>query len=251
MTAVILFVFGTVVGSFLNVVGLRWDSKNFGGRSYCPSCRKKLVWWELVPIISFFVLKAKCRGCQAGISWLYPLIELWTGLIFASLFYTFGFTIYYLLSTVVFCIYIVITIYDLRHKIIPDSLVYFAILLSVVSRWLSVGSILDWLAGPILFVFFASIWVLSRGRAMGFGDAKLGLSLGLLLGAAEGFSAIILAFWIGALGSLAYIFLNKTSFIKNVGKLTMKSEVPFAPFIVVGAWISLVLHLNILYVASL
>lgn len=85
---------------------------------------------------------------------------------------------------------------------------------------------------------------------MGFGDAKLGLSVGLLLGAAEGFSAIVLAFWIGAFGSLLYIFLNRINFLKSAKKLTMKSEIPFAPFIIVGAWISLVFKLNLLHVLS-
>ena len=78
---------------------------------------------------------------------------------------------------------------------------------------------------------------------MGFGDAKLGLAVGLLLGGAQGLSAIILAFWLGAVfGIISMIFSHK--------KITMKSEVPFAPFIVLGAWISLVFRLNILHVAS-
>ena len=244
---VLLFLLGTVVGSFLNVVGLRWDSprhdgawSNFGGRSICPNCFKVLRWFELVPILSFLIQKGRCRNCGTRISYQYPLIELWTGLIFVTVPYIF---------IPVFCIYIVITIYDLKHKIIPDPLVYSAILLSVVSRWLSVGSTLDWLAGPILFAFFASIWFLSRGRAMGFGDAKLGLSVGFLLGAAQSFSAIVLAFWIGALGSLAYLLLHKTGFIKKAKKLTMKSEIPFAPFIILGAWLALVFDLDIFYVA--
>src|SRR3990167_5657715 len=240
MVSVFLFVLGAIVGSFLNVVGLRWDKKNFDGRSHCPNCFKMLRWFELVPILSFLIQKGRCRNCGTRISYKYPLIELWTGLIFVTVPYIF---------IPVFCIYIVITIYDLKHKIIPDPLVYSAILLSVVSRWLSVGSTLDWLAGPILFAFFASIWFLSRGRAMGFGDAKLGLSVGFLLGASQGFSAIVLAFWIGALGSLAYLFLNKIDFLKNTKRLTMKSEIPFAPFIVVGAWMSLMFHLNIFHVA--
>src|SRR3989338_2115981 len=240
MVSVFLFVLGAIVGSFLNVVGLRWDKKNFDGRSHCPNCFKMLRWFELVPVLSFLIQKGRCRNCGIRISYQYPLIELWTGLIFVTVPYIF---------IPVFCIYIVITIYDLKHKIIPDPLVYSAILLSVVSRWLSVGSTLDWLAGPILFAFFASIWFLSRGRAMGFGDAKLGLSVGLLLGATQGFSAIILAFWIGALVSLAYLFLARTGFLKNVKRLTMKSEIPFAPFIVVGAWMSLMFHLNIFHVA--
>lgn len=262
-----LFVLGTIIGSFLNVVALRWGLPagrqalvNFGGRSICPHCRKILHWYELVPLVSFAVQRGKCRECHARISWQYPLIELWTGLIFVSIFYVVGFSSllsmsYYLLLTFVFCIYIVITIYDLKNKIIPDSLVYSAILLSVVGRWLLGGSFLDWLSGPAIFSFFALIWFLSRGRAMGFGDAKLGLSVGFLLGAPESLSAIVLAFWVGAIGSLSYIFLNRiglpaqAGFIKEAKKLTMKSEVPFAPFIILGAWFALVFHLDILHVA--
>lgn len=240
MTTVILFVLGAVVGSFLNVVGLRWNSKNFGGRSICFSCGKMLRWWEIVPILSFLVLKARCCRCQAKISWQYPLVELWTGLIFATVPYVF---------LPVFCIYIIITIYDFKHQIIPDTLVYSAILYALTLKFLSDGNLLDWLAGPILFVFFGLVWLLSKGKAMGFGDAKLGLSIGLLLGAAQGFSAIILAFWIGAGVSLLYILLNKNNFLKSSKRLTMKSEVPFAPFIILGAWMSIVFHLNILHVA--
>jgi len=232
MITFFLFVLGTVVGSFLNVVALRWGTgRTLLGRSSCPFCGKKLKWWELVPIVSFLVLRARCQGCQAKISWRYPLIELWTGLVFATVPYIF---------IPIFCIYIVITIYDLRHKIIPDSLVYASIMLALVLRLISGGGLWDWFSGPMLFTFFGSIWLLSRGRAMGLGDAKLGLSVGLLLGASQGFSAIVLAFWIGALASIVYLFFNKN--------LTMKSEVPFAPFIVAGAWVSLVFDLNIFYV---
>lgn len=85
---------------------------------------------------------------------------------------------------------------------------------------------------------------------MGFGDAKLGLSVGLLLGLAEGISAMVLAFWIGATFALIYMFLNKMNFLKNSKSLTMKSEVPFAPFIILGAWISTVFSLNIFNVSS-
>lgn len=242
MTTVILFVLGAIVGSFLNVVGLRWDSRNFGGRSRCPDCLKTLRWFELVPILSFLAQKGRCRNCGAKISWQYPLVEIWTGLLFATVSYIF---------IPIFCIYVIITIYDFKHKIIPDELVYTSILLSLlVPLFIIHYSLLDWFAGPIIFAFFASIWALSRGRAMGFGDAKLGLSIGLLLGAMQGFSAIVLAFWLGAFGSLFYIFLHKTGFLKNDKELTMKSEVPFGPFIILGAWISLVFHLDILHVAS-
>ena len=85
---------------------------------------------------------------------------------------------------------------------------------------------------------------------MGFGDAKLGLSVGLLLGALQGFSAKVLAFWIGAFISLLYIFLNNKGFIKSDKKLTMKSEIPFAPFIIIGAWVSVIFQLNLFHALS-
>ena len=256
MSVVILFVLGTLVGSFLNVVGTRWGSgRTILGRSSCPHCNKTLKWWELVPIFSFLIQKGRCRSCGKKISYQYPIIEIWTGLIFLSI-YNLQFTIYKEFNTlfivhcalllVVFSIYVVITIYDFHHKIIPDGLVYTSIFLSIlVPLFIIHYSLLDWLTGPIIFLFFAAIWLLSRGRAMGFGDAKLGLSIGLLLGAAQGLSAIILAFWIGAVYSLAYIF------IKNDKGLTMKSEVPFAPFIIIGAWVSIVFHINLLHVATI
>ena len=84
---------------------------------------------------------------------------------------------------------------------------------------------------------------------MGFGDAKLGLSIGLLLGAAQGFSAIILAFWIGAVVSISYLILCSAVFIKGAKRLTMKSEVPFAPFLIIGAWVAVVYHLDLLHVS--
>lgn len=222
------------------MVGLRWDSRNFNGRSKCPHCGKVLEWDELIPIISFLIQLGRCRHCHSKISFQYPVIEILTGLIFATV---------PLWTLPVFSIYIVILIYDFHHKIIPDELVYASIFLSLLIPLFIVHySRLDWLAGPILFTFFASVWLLSRGRAMGFGDAKLGLSIGLLLGATHGFSAIVLAFWIGAFTSLLYIFLTKISFLKNSKGLTMRSEVPFAPFMIIGAWISLLLNLDLLHV---
>lgn len=243
MTTVILFIFGAVVGSFLNVLALRFNSGlTLLGRSSCLICGRTLRWWELIPIASFFILRARCARCGAKISWQYPAIEIWTGLIFLSI-YNLQLTTYNkLISILVFCIYIVIAIYDTRHKIIPDTLVYSAVLLSVVGRLSSGGSALDWLAGPILFGFFTLVWALSRGRAMGFGDAKLGLSIGLLLGAAIGFSAIVLAFWLGA----AYGIIRMLFTPKNI---TMKSEVPFAPFIILGAWLALMFQLDLIHVS--
>ncbi len=240
MATAILFVFGMIVGSFLNVVATRWPN-SIGGRSTCLACGRTLRWHELVPAVSFLIQKRKCRGCKAKISWQYPLTEILTGLIFITV---------PLWMLPVFCIYIVILIYDFHHKIIPDSLVYAAIILSLIYSLINLQAyeLIELAAGPIIFAFLASIWLFSRGRAMGFGDAKLGLSVGLLLGAAQSFSAIILAFWIGAAFSIFFLIFSKFGFIKSKQKLTMKSEVPFAPFIILGAWLSIIFKLDILHV---
>jgi len=239
-----LFSLGLIVGSFLNVLGLRFNSGlTLGGRSFCVVCRKSLHWWELVPVISFVGLRGKCSECQTKISWQYPLVELWTGLIFASV---------PLITIPVFCIFVVITIYDFRHKIIPDELVYAATLLALLIRFFQGGSILDWLTGPILFVFFGAIWLLSRGRAMGFGDAKLALAIGLLLGAPVGLSSFVLAFWIGTVAALSFMLFKRfRPLLKGEKQLTMKSEVPFAPFLILGAWLALVFHLDLFHVLAL
>lgn len=264
MTLVILFVLGTIVGSFLNVVGLRWDSarqdrmsSRFGGRSECPHCGRTLGWRELIPVLSFFLLRKKCLGCGSPISWQYPLVEVWTGFLFASLFYFVDPTsllsfLHYLLLVTVFSIYVVITIYDFKHKIIPDKLVYPAIFLSIlVPIFFADPSLADWLAGPLIFAFFASVWLFSRGRAMGFGDAKLGLSVGLLLGATDALEAFVLSFWLATLVAIFYVLSVKIGFVKSTVGLTMKSEVPFGPALVVGAWTALFLSLGFLYVAPI
>lgn len=247
---VILFVFGVVIGSFLNVVGLRFNSGvSLGGRSHCQSCGKVLRTYELVPILSFLFSLGRCRGCKSKVSWQYPLIEVFTGLVFVTLYQLPYPLLVIAIFIIVFCIYIVIFIYDWRHRIIPDSLSYAATILALVARILMGGTILDWFAGPILFAFFGSIWLLSRGRAMGFGDAKLSLSIGLLVGAQAGFSGIILAFWIGAIYGVGAIIITHSSGLLRKGKrVTMKSEVPFAPFIILATWASLIFHLNLIHV---
>jgi prepilin signal peptidase PulO-like enzyme (type II secretory pathway) len=249
MTAVILFVFGVIIGSFLNVVALRHRSGlTLSGRSHCPHCGKTLHALELVPILSYIFLRGRCRGCRAKISLQYPLVEAWVGLIFLTVFDPALSLLQNIFILFTFCLYVAITIYDFRHKIIPDNLAYLSIFSALLSRFLSMGSFHDWFAGPLLFLFLGGIWLISRGKAMGFGDAKLALSVGLLLGMAEGFSAIVLSFWIGALfgiGVLIYQWINPL--LSGAKKITIKSEIPFAPFIILGAWLSIVFHFDILH----
>ncbi len=183
---IIIFIFGTIIGSFLNVVIYRYNTGTSitKGRSMCFSCGKTLVWYELVPVLSFIIQRGKCSGCGSKISWQYPLVEIITGLLFLLTFFTLVssgqvniFSITFLL--IIMSIFVVISVYDIRHKIIPEGLVYGFILLSFIQLFFipNVG-IIDWLAGPIFFLPFAMLWFFSKGQWMGFGDAKLALGIG-------------------------------------------------------------------------
>ena len=234
----------------------------FSGRSFCPSCGKKLSWYELVPIVSFFVLRRKCAGCGSKISWQYPLVELATGLLFLSTLYalrsTLFFDIYYLLSTIyyllIWSILIVISVYDLRHKIIPDLLVFLFAGLSLAYLVVSTGwgNILhapyywDFLAGPLFALPFAALWFFSQGKWMGVGDAKLALGIGWFLGLIKGGSAIILGFWMGAIVGLTLIGISKLSIAKHPhSNYGLKSEIPFGPFLILGTIIAFFFNINV------
>ncbi|HLP43925.1 MAG TPA: prepilin peptidase, partial [Candidatus Nanoarchaeia archaeon] len=216
------FLFGALIGSFLNVVILRYGTGKkilgIGERSMCFSCSKTLEWYELIPVFSFLYQRGRCRGCKSKISWQYPLVEFTTGLLFAavawknfsgvSLEEAFGASnfsttaILTLFQFVIWSILIVITVYDIRHKIIPDFLVFMFAGLSLIASIFfpevlghTVTSAI--VAGIAFFAFFGGLWLVSGGRWLGFGDAKLVLGVGFLLGPIQGLSALVLSFWIG------------------------------------------------------
>jgi len=252
LLAVFAFILGTIIGSFLNVVILRYNTgQGITGRSGCFSCGKTLQWYELIPVVSFIVQRGRCRGCKAKLSWQYPAVELLTGLIFLLVFLKFSFyvlpinysaTFFYL---VIWSLLIVILVYDLRHKIIPDGLVYTFDGLTLIYLCLHYTQLTQvqfmWalLAGPILFLPFFLLWLVSGGRWIGLGDAKLVVGFGWTLGIGLGVSAIVLGFWLGAIVSILILVLSKlrlgASELKiNQSQLTMKSEIPFAPFLILG-----------------
>ena len=242
--AIIFFVFGIIIGSFLNVVIYRYNThRSFGGRSGCMTCGKKLSWYELFPVFSFLFLKGRCKGCKTRISVQYPLVELITGIIFAGLFLRFqdtfffdtvGFTISYAYYAVIFSLLLVIAVYDLKHKIIPDALALVLGILSFIGLFFfndfiffpHIPTILGILSGALIALPFALMWLVSGGKWMGLGDAKLAISFGWLLGISVALSGLVVAFWSGAIIGLALIALSK--------KHGMKSEIPFAPFLVFG-----------------
>ena len=260
LISAIFFIFGLIIGSFLNVVILRYRTgRTVLGRSACFSCGTVLTWRDLIPVLSFISIKGKCRNCGSKISLQYPMVEFATGLIFLAVFWRVGLEsglesllnlIYFL---IIWSLLVLILVYDLRHKIIPDGFVYtFAILalfnflaITPLDSILQSPNIWKILAGPILFLPFFLIWLLSRGRLMGLGDGKLALGIGWLLGLAGGGTAIILGFWIGAVVSIFLLILSKLGLSLGGKPLTIKSEVPFAPFLILGILIVFLTGFNL------
>ena len=258
----LFFLFGTSIGSFLNVVVLRYGTKKLSGRSKCFSCGKMLHWFELLPILSFLVQRGRCRGCKTGISFQYPLVELVTGMVFLGVAWKESFfilssssllsTFYLLLTLLLWSLLIALSVYDLRHKIIPDALVFSACLISLLFFLhsyfiLYTSSSIDFWSGLFFAAPFVLIWFLSRGRAMGLGDAKLVVLFPWFLGLAGGLSALVLGFWIGAGVALFGLLLKRVvalfprgplagfgSRLKNLG---MKTELPLGPFLVLGLFL--------------
>lgn len=252
---VIIFVFGTIIGSFLNVVALRYKTgRTVGGRSFCFSCNKTLSAVELVPIVSFCASGGKCRSCKSKISWQYPLVEFVTGFIFCVAFLktvsdpaaTFASMIYFWF---VFSILIVISIYDFKHKIVPDFAVFVFIICSFIwlilshnpSYFASTAGIFDLLSGVILFLPFYLLWKFSDGTWMGLGDGKLAMGIGWMLGFVKGVSAIILGFWSAALVAIAIVILDRV-FRLPLPRLNGKTEIPFAPFLAFGALLAFIFN---------
>jgi len=255
MIELLIFIFGAAVGSFLNVVICRLETEEgmVKGRSHCPKCGQTLRWHDLIPIVSFFMLRGRCRACKEKISWQYPIVEVAAGLLFLLIifnpptpllkggaggldFIALCFLLY------VTCSLIVIFVYDLRHYIIPDVVLFPAVGAAVAYRIFEIffnppTPLLKGGAGglaqlaPFLFsalgaaAFFLFLVLVTRGRGMGRGDVKLALLLGLILGWPDILLALFLAFCLGALVGLGLI---------AAGRKTMKSQIPFGPFLIAG-----------------
>ena len=239
---------GLFVGSFLNVVILRWGTNKsiIKGRSVCAHTGKPLFWYDLIPVLSFIILKGKSRFSGEALSVQYPLVEIITGILFLGVYQIVGsvsaLLFLYLISV---SLLIVICFYDLRTKIIPNSLVYSFIVISLLILLLKGFEVGDFWAAPLLWFPFAFLWLVSKGAWIGYGDAKLAWGMGLFLGLWGGISAVLIAFWVGAVISLVLLFLQRFQLSFLPKSLTIKSEVPFAPFLVIGTLLVLFFNLNV------
>jgi leader peptidase (prepilin peptidase)/N-methyltransferase len=241
---ILFFIFGTIVGSFLNVVILRLKKNKsvIKNPSHCPFCKRKLRWFELIPVVSFFIQKGKCRCCHKKISWQYPIVEFFTGLIFVLIIAYFAdFSFYGLINLcyllVISCFLIVIFVYDLKYYLVSDKIVYPAIFVSLLyDTYLALianqfSIFFSSILGAISVGGFFLFWVLvSKGKWMGTGDIKIGILLGLTFGIYQLFTTLFLTFFVGAIVAIILMILKKKK---------LKSEIPLGPFLTGAAFITL------------
>lgn len=241
-------VLGLIIGSFLNVFVIRSRTgASLLGRSGCMSCGATLKSQHLVPLVSWLYMKGKCFACESKVSSQYPIVEATTALLFAFVASLFAPILPHILSLVLVSLWVAIAAYDIRHTIIPDSWAYSAavIALLVTASYIPIDL---WviLAGPVVAAPLFLLWFFSSGRAMGLGDAKLALSIGWLFGPLLGIFSIMYGFIIGALWAVLFLLprdwyaklytqVTKRRLSRLRSRFTMKSEVPFGPFLITGA----------------
>ncbi len=255
---IVLFFIGLAVGSFLNVVVLRHENdEKITGRSHCMSCGRQLTWKELFPLFSYLLQNGKCKWCGTKISLQYPLVEFTTSIVFVLVYYqvlhgevvTFFNIEILVLHLIIWSLFIVITVYDFHTKLIPDEFSYTLAFTAFITLFISDAGFINpgiWrlLAGPILFLPFYILWKVSDGRWLGLGDGKLALGIGWFLGLSLGGTAILFSFWMGAGISLLIISWQKIANKNKKDKLTLKSEIPFGPFMVLGTSLVYIFHIN-------
>ncbi|OGE74074.1 MAG: hypothetical protein A3I07_01335 [Candidatus Doudnabacteria bacterium RIFCSPLOWO2_02_FULL_42_9] len=228
---VIVFVFGLIVGSFLNAVIFRLHSSEsiIRGRSHCVHCKHELSPMDLIPVVSFMILSGKCRYCHKKISWQYPLVELVTGLVFVLLALSSDFRLltsefWYLLTVI--CFLIIIAVFDFKHFLILDVVIYPALILATIYN-LSTGFFVEGIIGALVISgFFAAQYFVSKGRWIGFGDVKLGLLLGSIFGLKLGLVMLLLAYFMGAIVGVGLLI---------TGRKKLSSELPFGVFLSISA----------------
>ncbi|QQR64535.1 prepilin peptidase [Candidatus Kaiserbacteria bacterium] len=257
---VFFFGFGAIIGSFLNVVIYRLHTgRSLNGRSHCMSCGKMLSWYELLPVFSYLSLRGACKGCNAYIPSRYLMVEILTGILFLLVWHTYAFDVVLLaLNLVLVSACVVMLVYDMRHMIIPNELTLLVAGIAAIFLGYGVSQEEDALfifghvvASLSVAFFFWALWFVSKGRWIGFGDVKLSLPFGFLVGLEGVFSMVVFSFWIGAVVSLSLLGLERLTKRGKIrlhflsSSLTIKSEVPFAPFFIAGFLLVHLFHADI------
>lgn len=224
----LLFIYGLILGSFYNVVGLRVpEGKSIvSPRSSCPKCGYLLGARDLVPVLSYIFQKGKCRRCKAGISPVYPIFELLTGVLFAFAYIRLGLVPELFVALLLISLFIIITVSDLAYMIIPDKvLIVFAVIFFAVRFVIPLDPWWDSIVGATVgFSLLLLIAVFSSG-GMGGGDIKLFA----LIGFALGLKGLLLSFFLSTLFGALFGGLGLV-----LGILKRKQAIPFGPFVAMG-----------------
>ena len=227
----IFFILGSVFGSFYNVLGLRLPNNEsvVFPSSHCPKCNHELKWYELIPILSFIFLKGRCKECKEKISLLYPLNELFCGILFVVSYYSYGFSLELIIALTLSSLLVLVIASDLTYMIIPDSFTIVSSLIIIVVRLLSAG-VMDTLAsigygilsfGIMYLIMKLGTWLFKKD-CMGGADIKLMFVVGLVLDPLLAMLVIVIASVLALPGALYAYFKNKEHMI------------PFGPFLVLG-----------------
>lgn len=239
-----IFIFGLIIGSFLNVLILRLPgNKSILGFSECPKCKKRIVWYDNIPLLSFLVLKGRCRGCKAAISFQYPLVELLTGILFLiSLFIYRNAPV--LLIYILFLISLLVTIafIDLKHFVILDSLIIAGFIVSLCYSLFNIRywstSFYDSFFGMLFFAgIFTFLFLISKGKWIGFGDVKMALWLGFTFGLKDAVDIFYLTFLIG------FIFVI---ILLGFKKADLKTKIPLGTLMAGASILFLLSNFSIL-----
>ena len=249
MLYIIVFIFGSIWGSFSNVCIRRIPNNTsvIKGRSHCPSCNKLIKWYDNIPLISFLILKARCRDCSTTIDVKYFIIELISALNFVLIFYLFGFSSTTILFFILSIGFLIIFFIDLKHFIIPNEITYPLMMLGFIKSFdpnlnlVLFPNFIDSLIGG--FFGYVIIWLVifiykkfRNKEGMGLGDAKL---------------VSVIGFWFGWVSIPFVIFFSSAialikvipDLIKN--KKNLSSEIPFGPYLIVGCLTFLILNSQI------
>ncbi len=232
--SILIFILGTILGSFYLVVGTRLPLKEniITGRSRCDYCKKELKWYELIPIISFVIQGGKCRHCHKPIKIEHILVEIITGILFLFGYYYFGMTIKFGIYLVIVSLALVIFISDFKYMIILDSPLIISSILLIILKYFEVGlknTLFACFYGIILFIFMYLIKLLGdklfKRESLGGGDIKLSFIIGLTLGYygigfRMGLICIIFSAFLALPYAIASVYLKK------------KNELPYGPFLI-------------------
>jgi leader peptidase (prepilin peptidase)/N-methyltransferase len=226
-------VLGLAVSSFLNVCidRLPEGASIVSPPSHCPACGRRLTPLDLIPLVSYLLLRGRCRTCGAPIPRRVLLVEAMTGLLFVLLWYRYGFSIRLLLATLYTCFFIVIFVIDLEHRLVLNRVIYPAIVVALLAIPLTPGhDVIELLVGGAIGfgVLFLIAFIYPSG--MGMGDVKLATFIGLVVGFPSVFAALLISFVAGGLvgGSLLL-----------TGLKGRKDAIPFAPFLVAGGMVAM------------